>query len=34
MCGVKLQWWVDALNEDEEAKNIVPPKAEDVESNC
>ena len=36
MCGVKLQWWVDAFENDEaENKDIVfPTQTEDKESSC
>jgi hypothetical protein len=33
MCGIKLQWWVDAFEEDaEENKNIPPTTSIDIES--
>ena len=36
MCGVKLQWWVDAFENDEaENKDIAfPTQTEDKESSC
>lgn len=36
MCGVKLQWWADAFENDEaENKDIaLPTQTEDKESNC
>lgn len=36
MCGVKLQWWADALEKDAEDNTtvIVPTQTEDKESSC
>lgn len=34
MCGVKLQWWVDAFEGDAKDKDIIPTSQQDNESSC